>query len=121
MHDLGETPEGHHRSRLQVFKRTVFSIGALRISPGFLELCRPQAPVRQIWHRDDGTAVEEVELWVTSIEKVELIDTPPSSGDERLLIPGWAGELSEDELVFIQERLRRSRRSFRLWKIATRD
>ena len=27
------------------------------------------------WHRDDGTAVEEVELRVTSIEKVELIDT----------------------------------------------
>ena len=121
MHDRGETREGHYRSRLQVFKRTVSSLGALQISPGSSELGRPQAPVRQIWHRDDGTAVEEVELWVTSIEKVELIDTPPSSGDERLLIPGWAGELSEDELVFIQERLRRSRRSFRLWKIATRD
>ena len=52
---------------------------------------------------------------------VELNDTPPSSGDERLLTPGWAGDLSEDELVFIQERLRRSRRSLRLWKIATRD
>ena len=27
------------------------------------------------WHRDDRTAVEEVELRVTSIEKVEQIDT----------------------------------------------
>ena len=43
------------------------------------------------------------------------------TGDERLLIPGWAGELSEEELAFVQERLRRSRRLLRLWKIATRD
>jgi hypothetical protein len=46
---------------------------------------------------------------------------PYASGDERLLIPGWAGELSDDELAYIQERLRRSRRLLRLWKIATRD
>ena len=45
---------------------------------------------------------------------------PYASGDERLLIPGWAGELSDDELAYIQERLRRSRRLLRLWKIATR-
>jgi hypothetical protein len=32
------------------------------------------------------------------------------SGDERLVIPDWAGELSDAELTFIQERLRRSRR-----------
>ena len=46
---------------------------------------------------------------------------PHKTGDERLLIPGWAGELSEEELAFVQERLRRSRRLLRLWKIATRD
>ena len=46
---------------------------------------------------------------------------PHRTGDERLLIPGWAGELSEEELAFIQERLRRSRRLLRLWKIATGD
>ena len=46
---------------------------------------------------------------------------PYASGDERLLIPGWAGELSDDELAYIQERLRRSRRLLRLWKIAARD
>ena len=51
MRDLGETREGHYRSRLQVFKRTVSSLGALQISPGSSELGRPQAPVRQIWHR----------------------------------------------------------------------
>ena len=51
MHDLGETRGGHYRSRLQVFKRTVSSLGALQISPGSSELGRPQAPVRQIWHR----------------------------------------------------------------------
>ena len=51
MHDLGETREGHYRSRLQVFKRTVSSLGALQISPGSSQLGRPQAPVRQIWHR----------------------------------------------------------------------
>ena len=45
---------------------------------------------------------------------------PHRTGDERLLIPGWAGELSDDELAYIQERLRRSRRLLRLWKIATR-
>ena len=46
---------------------------------------------------------------------------PHRTGDERLLIPGWAGELSEEELDFVQERLRRSRRLLRLWKIAARD
>ena len=46
---------------------------------------------------------------------------PLRTGDERLLIPGWAGELSEEELAFVQERLRRSRRLLRLWKIAARD
>ena len=51
MHDLGETREGHYRSRLQVFKRTVSSLGALQISSGSSGLGRPQAPVRQIWHR----------------------------------------------------------------------
>ena len=33
------------------------------------------------WPRDDRTAVEEVELRVASIEKVEPIDTPPSVAD----------------------------------------
>ena len=33
------------------------------------------------WHRDDGTAAEEIELRVTSIEKVQLIATPLSVAD----------------------------------------
>lgn len=33
------------------------------------------------WHRDDGAAVEEVELRVTSIEKVELIAATASMSD----------------------------------------
>ena len=43
---------------------------------------------------------------------------PHRTGDERLLTPGWAGELSEEELAFVQERLRRSRRLLRQWSIA---
>ena len=43
----------------------------------------------------------------------ELI--PYKTGDERLLVPGWAGSLSETELSFIKERLRRSRRLVRIW------
>jgi len=35
---------------------------------------------------------------------------PHRTGDERLLIPGWAGELTDPELAFIEERLRGSRR-----------
>ena len=46
---------------------------------------------------------------------------PYASGDECLSIPGWAGELSEEELAFVQERLRRCRMLLRLWKIATGD
>jgi hypothetical protein len=46
---------------------------------------------------------------------------PYASGDERLLIPGWAGEISDDELTFIQERLRRYRKLLRQWKIANRS
>ena len=42
---------------------------------------------------------------------------PYASGDERLLLPGWAGELSDHELAFIEERLRRSRRLSRQWGI----
>ena len=54
MHDLSETGEGHYRSRLQMFKRTVSSLGALQISPGSSELGRPQAPVRQLKLLDDA-------------------------------------------------------------------
>jgi len=43
----------------------------------------------------------------------ELI--PYQTGDERLLVPGWAGSLSETELSFIKERLQRSRRLVRIW------
>ena len=35
------------------------------------------------WHRDDGAAVEEVELRVASIEKVELIDTQVPVSDSK--------------------------------------
>jgi len=42
---------------------------------------------------------------------------PHRIGDQRLLIPGWAGELSDPEVEFIQERLRLSRRLSRKWGI----
>ena len=42
---------------------------------------------------------------------------PLTPGDQRLLQPGWAGDLSDTELVFIQERLRRSRRLSNQWGI----
>ena len=45
---------------------------------------------------------------------------PYASGDERLLLPGWAGELSDPEVEFIQERLRLSRRLSRKWGIINR-
>ena len=38
---------------------------------------------------------------------------PYRIGDERLLVPGWAGGLSDPELAFIEERLRGSRRLFK--------
>jgi len=41
---------------------------------------------------------------------------PHRIGDQRLLIPGWAGELSDPEVEFIQERLRLSRK----WGIINR-
>jgi hypothetical protein len=41
---------------------------------------------------------------------------PRRIGDQRLLIPGWAGELSDPEVEFIQERLRLSRK----WGIINR-
>ena len=46
---------------------------------------------------------------------------PHRIGDQRLLIPGWAGELSDPEVEFIQERLRLSRRLSRKWGITNRD
>ena len=45
---------------------------------------------------------------------------PYASGDERLLLPGWTGELSDPEVEFIQERLRLSRRLSRKWGIINR-
>ena len=42
---------------------------------------------------------------------------PLTPGDQRLLQAGWAGDLSDTELVFIQERLRRSRRLSNQWRI----
>ena len=48
---------------------------------------------------------------------MQLYLTPHRTGDERLLIPGWAGELSDHEVEFIQERLRLSRRLSRKWGI----
>ena len=46
---------------------------------------------------------------------------PHRIGDERLLIPGWAGELADSELAFIEERLRGSRRLCKEWSITDRD
>ena len=46
---------------------------------------------------------------------------PHRVGDERLLVPGWAGELSDPELAFIEERLRGSRRLFKQLGITSRD
>ena len=46
---------------------------------------------------------------------------PYRIGDDRLLVPGWAGELSDPELAFIEERLRGSRRLFKQWGITSRD
>ena len=45
---------------------------------------------------------------------------PLRIGDQRLLIPGWAGELSDPEVEFIQERLRLSRRLSWKWGIINR-
>ena len=42
---------------------------------------------------------------------------PHRTGDERLLIPGWGGELTDLELTFIEERLRGSRRLSKEWGI----
>jgi hypothetical protein len=46
---------------------------------------------------------------------------PHRVGDQRLLIPGWAGELSDPEVEFIQERLRLSRRLSQKWGIINRN
>jgi hypothetical protein len=45
---------------------------------------------------------------------------PHRTGDELLLIPGWAGELSDAEVEYIQEQLRLSRRLSRIWVITNR-
>ena len=46
---------------------------------------------------------------------------PHRIGDGRLLVPGWAGELSDPELAFIEERLRGSRRLSKQWRITSPD
>jgi hypothetical protein len=46
---------------------------------------------------------------------------PHRTGDEKLLVPGWAGELSDPELAFIEERLRGSRRLSKQWGITSPD
>jgi hypothetical protein len=46
---------------------------------------------------------------------------PDRTGDERLLVPGLAGELSDPELAFIEERLRGSRRLSKQWGITSPD
>jgi len=40
---------------------------------------------------------------------------PGDGPDRRLLEPGWAGELSEQEVEYIQRELQRSRRLWRRW------
>ena len=42
---------------------------------------------------------------------------PLKTGDGRLFIPGWAGDLADSELEFVEERLRRSRRLSKEWGI----
>ena len=46
---------------------------------------------------------------------------PLKTGDERLLIPGWAGDLTDPELAFVEERLRRSCRLSKEWGIISGD
>ncbi len=40
---------------------------------------------------------------------------PELSGDCRLLVPGWAGELNPTELEFVLDQLNRDRQLARLW------
>ena len=40
---------------------------------------------------------------------------PELTGDCRLLVPGWAGELNPTELEFVLDRLNRDRQLARLW------
>ena len=42
-----------------------------------------------------------------------LIPTP--AGDPRLLVPGWAGQIDDDELAFIRYALFRDSKPARLW------
>ena len=46
---------------------------------------------------------------------------PHRIGDERLLIPGWAGELTDPELAFVEECLRGSRRLSKQWGVINQD
>jgi len=51
-------------------------------------------------------------------QEARQITEMPSQGterDSRLLDPGWAGELSDREVEYIQRELRRSRRLWRRW------
>jgi len=41
--------------------------------------------------------------------------TAAGGPDRRLLEPGWAGELSDEEVEYIQRELHRSRRLWRRW------
>ena len=40
---------------------------------------------------------------------------PESTGDYRILVPGYAGELAADEIDFIRDQLIRDRKLARLW------
>ena len=40
---------------------------------------------------------------------------PELSGDYRLLVPGWAGELNPTELEFVLDQLNRDKQLARLW------
>ena len=46
---------------------------------------------------------------------------PLKTGDELLLMTGWAGDLTELELEFVEERLRRSHRLSKEWGIISGD
>ena len=55
------------------------------------------------------------------VEAMQQLLIPHRTGDERLLISGWAGELSDPEVEFIEERLRGSRHLSSQWGITNRD
>jgi hypothetical protein len=69
-----------------------------------------------IYKDRNTTSGEDMGKRKTTEGRQEML-MPLTPGDQRLLQAGWAGDLSDTELVFIQERLRRSRRLSNQWRI----